>query len=35
MLYDEKCKGAEAYEQLTNEFIERQKGWCRWTKNLD
>lgn len=26
MLYDEKCKGAEAYEQLTNEFIERQKG---------
>jgi hypothetical protein len=27
MLYDEKCKGAEAYEQLTNEFIDRQKGW--------
>ncbi|QAA35188.1 ParA family protein [Clostridium manihotivorum] len=26
MLYDEKCKGAEAYEQLTNEFIDRQKG---------
>lgn len=25
MLYDDKCKGAEAYEQLTREFIQRQK----------
>lgn len=24
MLYDEKCKGAEAYSKLTNEFLERQ-----------
>lgn len=26
MLYDDKCKGAEAYEQLANEFLERQRG---------
>lgn len=25
MLYDDKCKGAEAYESLTKEFIKRQK----------
>ncbi|MBZ9637392.1 ParA family protein [Clostridium sp. FP1] len=25
MLYDDKCKGAEAYEQLANEFLERQR----------
>lgn len=25
MLYDDKCRGAEAYEQLTKEFIKRQK----------
>jgi len=25
MLYDEKCKGAEAYQKFTKEFIERQK----------
>ena len=25
MLYDDKCKGAEAYENLTKEFIKRQK----------
>ncbi|WP_139906234.1 ParA family protein [Clostridium thermarum] len=25
MLYDDKCKGAEAYEQLTREFIQRQE----------
>lgn len=24
MLYDDKCKGAEAYEKLTNEFLSRQ-----------
>lgn len=24
MLYDDKCKGAEAYEELANEFLERQ-----------
>ena len=24
MLYDDKCKGAEAYEDLANEFIKRQ-----------
>ena len=24
MLYDEKCKGAEAYVKLTKEFLERQ-----------
>jgi len=24
MLYDDKCKGAEAYEDLANEFLERQ-----------
>lgn len=24
ILYDEKCKGAEAYENLTNEFLKRQ-----------
>ena len=24
MLYDDKCKGAEAYEQLVNEFLDRQ-----------
>lgn len=26
MLYDNNCKGAEAYENLTKEFLERQKG---------
>lgn len=26
MLYDDKCKGAEAFEQLTNEFLSRQGG---------
>ena len=25
MLYDDKCKGAEAYEELANEFLERQR----------
>ena len=25
MLYDEKCKGAEAYKTLTKEFLNRQK----------
>ncbi|HEY8892423.1 MAG TPA: ParA family protein [Clostridium sp.] len=25
MLYDDKCKGADAYEQLANEFLERQR----------
>lgn len=25
MLYDDKCKGAEAYEKLCDEFLERQK----------
>lgn len=25
MLYDDKCKGAEAYEELANEFINRQR----------
>lgn len=25
MLYDDKCKGAEAYENLTNEFLSRQE----------
>jgi chromosome partitioning protein len=25
MLYDDKCKGAEAYEALTNEFLSRQE----------
>ena len=24
VLYDDKCKGAEAYENLTNEFLKRQ-----------
>lgn len=24
MLYDEKCKGADAYSKLTKEFLERQ-----------
>lgn len=27
MLYDDKCKGAEAYESLTKEFLRRQKEW--------
>ncbi len=26
MLYDEKCKGADAYLKFTKEFLERQKG---------
>lgn len=26
MLYDDKCKGAEAYEELTKEFLSRQGG---------
>lgn len=26
MLYDEKCRGAAAYEKFTKEFLERQKG---------
>lgn len=26
MLYDDKCKGAEAFEDLTNEFLLRQRG---------
>lgn len=26
MLYDDKCKGSEAYEQLTKEFLRRQGG---------
>ena len=26
MLYDDKCKGAEAYAELANEFLERQRG---------
>lgn len=26
MLYDDKCKGSEAYEQLTKEFLSRQGG---------
>lgn len=26
MLYDDKCKGAEAFEALTEEFIRRQGG---------
>lgn len=26
VLYDDKCKGAEAYENLTNEFLKRQGG---------
>jgi len=25
MLYDDKCKGADAYEQLANEFLDRQR----------
>ncbi|SHE87708.1 ParA family protein [Clostridium fallax] len=25
MLYDDKCKGADAYEKLTNEFLSKQK----------
>ena len=25
MLYDDKCKGAEAYDQLANEFLDRQR----------
>lgn len=25
-LYDDKCKGSEAYEQLTNEFVKKQGG---------
>ncbi len=25
MLYDDKCKGAEAYEELANEFLDRQR----------
>jgi chromosome partitioning protein len=26
MLYDDKCRGAEAYDKLTDEFLTRQKG---------
>ncbi|MHC1719096.1 MAG: ParA family protein [Clostridiaceae bacterium] len=26
MLYDDKCKGSEAYEQLAEEFLSRQRG---------
>lgn len=26
MLYDDKCKGAEAYEDLANEFLDRQRS---------
>ncbi|MBZ9609769.1 ParA family protein [Clostridium estertheticum] len=26
MLYDDNCKGAEAYEKLANEFLNRQRG---------
>ncbi|MEG0774846.1 AAA family ATPase [Clostridium sp.] len=29
MLYDDKCKGAEAFEKLTNEFLLRQRGEVR------
>jgi chromosome partitioning protein len=36
MLYDDKCKGAEAYEDLSKEFLKRQKEWnLDWIKNLD
>jgi len=27
LLYDEKCKGAERYKELAEEFLSRQKGW--------
>lgn len=27
MLYDDKCKGAEAYIKLTEEFLSRQRKW--------
>lgn len=27
-LYDNKCKGAKAFEDVTDEFIQRQKGGC-------
>ncbi|MEL7596810.1 MAG: ParA family protein, partial [Clostridiaceae bacterium] len=26
MMYDDKCKGAEAYDNLTKEFLKRQRG---------
>jgi chromosome partitioning protein len=29
MLYDDKCRGAEAYENLTKEFLTRQRGEAR------
>ncbi|GLC30460.1 ParA family protein [Clostridium omnivorum] len=29
MLYDDKCKGAEAYEKLSKEFLSRQKEWAK------
>jgi chromosome partitioning protein len=35
MLYDDKCKGAEAYENLAKEFLSKQGVWDRWVKNLD
>jgi hypothetical protein len=34
MLYDDKCKGAEAYLSLTKEFLSRQ-GDRVWVKNSD
>ena len=30
VLYDDKCKGAEAYELLTKEFLNRQKEWIKF-----
>ena len=35
MLYDEKCKGADAYKNFTKEFLERQNRWFKWVRNLD
>lgn len=34
MLYDDKCKGAEAYEELANEFLRRQGDDKIWVRNL-
>ncbi len=31
MLYDDKCKGAECYDNLAKEFLKRQKEW--WSLN--
>ena len=34
MLYDDKCKGAEAYEDLTKEFLRKTRSEYRMSKKF-